>query len=461
MPTAALQFWSIMSGGAGMSRIVVVGGGVVGLSAALMLAREGLEVVVLERDGDAVPGSPDDAWRAWDRRGVAQFRQPHYLHPAGSHILDSRLPEVKEALLRAHGTSFDTLTLLPPFIEDRAPREGDERFVTVTARRPVIEYAVADCAERHLDVRRGVTVSELLTGPPAATGVPHVTGVRTSDGEQLAADLVIDAMGRRSTLPDWLARLGARPVAEEAEDSGFTYYTRYFRSATGTVPPFRTGLLAPFDCYSLLTLPGDAGTWSVTVYISSRDQALKDLRHPEKWTALVAACPLHAQLLDGEPTTEVLAMSGVVDRHRRCVVDGAPVVTGLVTVGDSSCCTNPSLGRGLTMGLMHAAGTVEVVRDHLGDPLALAHGHDRMTQARMTPWYRNTVRFDRARKEQIDAAIEGLPARIRAGSRVPPRARFPWPCCMTPMSSAPCWKQSRCWRCRRRSWPGPGSATAS
>ena len=48
--------------------------------------------------------------------------------------------------------------------------------------------------------------------------------------------VVIDAMGRRSGLPGWLADLGAQPVAEEAEDSGFTYYTRYFRSADGTPP---------------------------------------------------------------------------------------------------------------------------------------------------------------------------------------------------------------------------------
>ena len=368
-----------------------------------------MEVTVLERDGEARPGSPGDAWQSWDRRGVAQFRQAHYLHPAGSHILDTRLPDVKEALLRARGTSYDTLELMPPFIEDRAPREGDERFRTVTARRPVIEHAVASCAERRLDVRRGVAVTELLTGPPAASGVPHVTGVRTSDGEQLPADLVIDAMGRRSELPAWLAGLGARPPAEEAEDSGFTYYTRYFRSAAGPAPPFRTGLLTHFDSYSLLTLPGDTGTWSVTIYISSRDQALKELRHVGRWTALVAACPLHAQLLDGEPITGVLPMSGVVDRQRRYVVDGTPAVTGLVAVGDSSCCTNPSLGRGMTMGLMHAAGTAEVAGAHLDDPLALALGHDQMTQARIAPWYRNTVRLDRARKEQIDAAIEGRP----------------------------------------------------
>ena len=85
-------------------------------------------------------------------------------------------------------------------------------------------------------------------------------------------------MGRRSTLPGWLAGLGAARPPRRRE-LGFTYYTRYFRSATGSrAPPFLVGLLTPFDSYSLLALPGDAGTWSVTVYISSRDQALKDLR---------------------------------------------------------------------------------------------------------------------------------------------------------------------------------------
>ena len=122
-----------------MPRIVVIGGGIVGLSMAMMLAKQGHEVIVLERDGGDVPGSPDEAWQGWNRHGVAQFRQPHYLHAAGRQILDAALPEVTQGLLGAGATAFDMLALMPPFIEDRTPREGDERFVTVTGRRPVIE----------------------------------------------------------------------------------------------------------------------------------------------------------------------------------------------------------------------------------------------------------------------------------------------------------------------------------
>jgi 2-polyprenyl-6-methoxyphenol hydroxylase-like FAD-dependent oxidoreductase len=395
-----------------MSKIVVLGSCVIGLSTAMLLARQGHDVTVFERDNAPVPGSPEEAWSRWERNGVVQFRMPHYLHAAGRQILDEHLPDVKEAMLQAGCVTFDNLSIMPPFIADRAPRAGDERFVTVTGRRPAIEYAVARTAENLLPIERGVSVAGLLTGESTAPNTPHVSGIRTADGTEIQADLVVDAMGRASKLPEWLEAIGARRPIEEAEDSGFIYYTRYFRGASGALPPLRAGLLTPFDSFSLLTIPSDNGTWSVTVYIYSGDPALKALRDPERWTRLVAACPAHAHLLDGQPITDVLAMGGITDRYRRLVVDGTPVATGIVSVGDASECTNPSLGRGITMGLIHAVGTAEVVRQHADDPLALALAHDSMTEERLTPWYRATVEYDRGRTAQIAAVVQGqsLPA---------------------------------------------------
>lgn len=390
-----------------MSRILVLGGGVIGLATAMMLVRQGHDITVLERDGELVPGSPEEAWERWDRRGVAQFRQPHFLQPAARHLLDRHLPDVKEEMLGAGCVTFDASAIMPPPIADGGRRGDDERFVTVTGRRVTIEYAVARAAERAIPVMRGVSVVGLLTGPPAENGIPHITGVRTTDGEEFLADLVIDAMGRRSKVPDWLEAIGARRPIEEAEESGFIYYTRFFHSTTGQLPPCRSGLLTHFHSFSLLTLPGDSHTWSTTVFVFSGDPVMKALRDAERWTALVAACPLHAHWLDGEPISGVLPMGGVADRYRRSVVDGAPVATGIVSVGDSWACTNPVGGRGISMGLMHAAGTVEIVQAYLDNPPALALAHDAMTEARVAPWYRNTVDFDRKRTAQISAAIQG------------------------------------------------------
>ena len=413
-----------------MARIIVLGGGIVGLSMAIMLRHDGHDVTVLERDREPPPTSVDDAWASWDRRGVGQFRQPHYLLPAGRLLLEHELPEVATALYDDGGTPFEVLQLLPPTVADRTSRPGDERLFSVAARRPVLEHAVAGVAGRLLDVRRGVSVSGVLTGAATTSGAPHVTGVRLTSGEAIPADLVIDAMGRNSPTPDWLERIGARRPLEEAEDQGFIYYSRYFRTRTGKAPEFRASLLTHLEAFSILALPADADGWSLTVYILAGDQALKKLRDLDRWTALLAACPLHAHLLDGTPLTDLVSLGGILDRRRRFVLDGVPVVTGLVAVGDAWACTNPSLGRGITMGLMHAAVTREVVRSNLDDPLALARVHDDMTERHLTPWYRNTVELDRVRRARLAAAAEAQPfpepndagARIRAA--LPIAAQF-------------------------------------
>src|SRR5262249_58517656 len=124
------------------------------------------------------------------------------------------------------------------FFTDQSPRPIDGMLWTYTARRPVGEWAFANAArdEPGVAIRRGVRVAGLLTGPAPIGGVPHVAGVRTADGEVLKADIVIDAMGRRSKRPEWLTALGARPGHQEQADCGVAYYTRQFHGAAPQPP---------------------------------------------------------------------------------------------------------------------------------------------------------------------------------------------------------------------------------
>jgi glycine/D-amino acid oxidase-like deaminating enzyme len=60
-----------------MADVVVVGGGVVGLGTAMLLAEDGHQVTLLERDPAPPPDGSETAWDTWERRGVNQFRLPH------------------------------------------------------------------------------------------------------------------------------------------------------------------------------------------------------------------------------------------------------------------------------------------------------------------------------------------------------------------------------------------------
>src|SRR5262245_24737184 len=164
--------------------ILIVGAGICGLGAGLLLARDGHAVTILERDASPLPESSPSAWDDWARGGVAQFRQPHNFMPGLRLLLEAELPDVQDALAHTGTGRYDLVHPLPPF-PDQSLRSIDDRCWTYTARRPVGEWVFANAAarERRITIRRGVQVTGLLKGTEAIRGVPHVAGVRTNDGE--------------------------------------------------------------------------------------------------------------------------------------------------------------------------------------------------------------------------------------------------------------------------------------
>src|SRR5439155_7399348 len=89
-------------------------------------------------------------------------------------------------------------------------------------------------------------------------------------------------------------------------------------------------------------------------------------------------------------------------------VDGEPVVTGLLTVADSWACTNPSLGRGMSIGLIHAVALRDHLRDaDLADHAGTATAWAAVTDEKVEPWYQTTLHFDRNRLAEIEALADG------------------------------------------------------
>jgi len=118
---------------------------------------------------------------------------------------------------------------------------------------------------------------------------------------------------------------------------------------------------------------------------------------------------MQAHWLDGEPLTPVLPMAGIIDRYRRFVVDGQPVVTGFAAVGDAWVCTNPSAGRGLSVCVVHAQVLRDTARRHINDHAAFAAAYDAETERQVTPFYRNQIAADRVRIAEMNALLDGIP----------------------------------------------------
>lgn len=350
----------------GVGKIVIVGAGIVGLGAALMLAADGHDVVVLERDPASPPADAVGAWDCWERRGVNQFRLPHGFMPRFRQIVEFELPQVAAAIDDAGGLRWNPVTSMPEALSG-GRRDGDEQFEILTGRRPFMEAVVAKLAEGtpSVELRRGCGVAGLIAGPAVSPGAVHVTGVETEDGARLHADLVVDASGRRSALPRWLEAPGARPPVEELDDSGFIYYGRHFRSPDGTVPASIGPALIHWGTISSLTLPCDNGTWSLGIIAGSVDRAALALKRLDRWEAVIKSLPLAAHWLDGVPLHDgVAVISKLEDRWRGFVIAGQPVATGVVAVGDAWAASNPAVGRGASVGMIHA----QVLRDALRCP---------------------------------------------------------------------------------------------
>lgn len=389
--------------------IVVTGAGLTGLSAALLLARDGHRVTALERDPSLPPSSPEQAWELWNRSGVNQFRQPHLMLPRWRQEIERELPELLHELTEDGIERVNLLHLQQESVTG-GWQPGDERFDTVGVRRPVLEASLSRLAQNQpgLTIRRGVKVLGLL----AETGnreVPHVRGVQSSAGD-LAADLVVDAGGRRTPMPQWLGRFGGPAPSETRDPCGFVYYSRHFQSSDGRMPASPGSALTHHSSWSVLTLPCDHGTYCVVLVTAATDMQSRILRNPRAWTAAAATSPAAGPWVKhGIPITGVMPIAGLEDVSRSYLRDGAPVVTGLVAVGDSAAATNPSLGRGATIGLLHACALRDTLAQTSRDPLQQVTMFAAATNREVTPWVDASIWFDRHRLGEIQADVAGLP----------------------------------------------------
>jgi 2-polyprenyl-6-methoxyphenol hydroxylase-like FAD-dependent oxidoreductase len=378
--------------------IVVLGGGMAGLCAALALGRAGHRIALVERDDVAV-GEPLDAV-GWDRKGIPHFLQPHAFAPRGRTEMRATFPDVFDALIAAGAWDLD----LRPKIRGGEPRPDDQELVFLAVRRPLIEWALrrAILAEPGIRLVGGTRAIALIAAPDTtAAGSPTLTGVETTAGA-LDAELVIDAMGRRSPASAWVEAVGGRPMDERSSDCAIIYYCRYYRVRDGSTLPDGPGIPSPrgdLGYAAFSTFPGDNSTFAGLIAIPPGDQALKILRDPRAFEAATHTMPALDAWTNAdtsEPITDVLPM-GSLQNTILSLHDGRLPAVGLISVGDAICHTDPVASLGLSFSLIHARHLVAILQDHGSDLAQAALAFDALARPEMEERFAYVSAIDETR----------------------------------------------------------------
>src|SRR5947209_14190368 len=112
--------------------ILIAGAGVAGLSSALVLARAGHGVTLVEQD----PLDNNPNWQAsfdWTRKGIPHFHQPHAFIPRGRKVLREVAPDVYNALVAAGAFDLEAWRKAPG-----EPPAKDPDLVFLCVRRELI-----------------------------------------------------------------------------------------------------------------------------------------------------------------------------------------------------------------------------------------------------------------------------------------------------------------------------------
>lgn len=386
-----------MSGASGP--VVVIGGSVAGLVGALALARSGRRAVILDKDPTPFPVSPDDAYEPWERRGSPQVRHSHAFLGRMRNLIRDREPELLRRLLALGAEEITLRGQALRWFADATFEPRDDDVVLLACRRVTLEWALRQhvLATGLVEYRSGMEVTGLAGSPSRVTGV-HVRP-RSGGETTLAADLVVDASGRRSRLPDWLAGIGAPRPREVRQPCGIFYSSRFYRLLPGVERPSPDGIIgADLGYVKCGIFPGDAGTFSVTLAAAPDDEPLRAILRGPGFEAAARALPLvepWVRATVSTPSSEVHGMANLNDVRRHLVADGEPLALGVVAIGDALAHANPITGRGCTLAWLAAYALADALARHPDDPRALALDLESAVERDCAPWVRAQIAQDR------------------------------------------------------------------
>ncbi|MCC6627076.1 MAG: FAD-dependent monooxygenase [Chloroflexi bacterium] len=364
---------------------LVLGGSIAGLLAARVLVDHRARVTIVERDVPPATPAP--------RKGVTQARHVHVMLTRGQRELERLFPGLGDELAAAGAAPLDWTNDAAWLTGGGWGRRFPSHLRGYGCSRDLLEWLVRRrlLANPQVTLLGGHEVEGLLGQPGGAVTGARMRPVDGGATVELPADLVVDATGRGSRAPRWLADLGYDAPAETVVNAYLGYTSRlYHRPATsaGDWTALYIQSDPPRTTRGGLILPIEGDRWLVTLAGAGKDHAPTDEAGFLAFARGLASPALHDAITNATPAGPIATYRATENRLRHFErLRRWPA--GFVVTGDGACAFNPVYGQGMTAAALGALALDDSLRHATrgGDWSGLGQRFQRaLARANQTPW---------------------------------------------------------------------------
>jgi 2-polyprenyl-6-methoxyphenol hydroxylase-like FAD-dependent oxidoreductase len=335
-----------------MEHAVVMGGSMAGLLAARVLSEYCQRVTLIEKE--KFPAGAEQ------RRGVPQGRHTHGLLASGHEVLERYCPGLSDELVRAGAIPGDVVRDVRWFLEGACHVRGKSGLTGLMMSRPLLEARIRErvAALENVTCRDNTAVEALEVQPDTR----RVIGIRVRS-ELVPADLVVDATGRGSKMPQWLEQMGFDRPVEERVDVRLAYTTRLFRRRATDLKGDHGTVIAPTPDGKRggVMLAQEDDRWTVTLIAHFQTAAPEELNGFIEYSRTLPAPYIYDVIRNAEPIGDGHSsrFPASVRRHYERM---RRFPEGLLVFGDAISSFNPIYGQGMSVACLQAIALDEVMR---------------------------------------------------------------------------------------------------